>query len=108
MSCDTNGEGVAVCGKCQSALAVVCTGGCPEPYFTFRKDSKPVAPRTHEDAPRGVCNWQSGCDQPWAPWNPGKGRQPKKCEKHLAVIRQYEVNRHAKRAEVQHQGEAAA
>jgi len=97
MSCDTNGEGVAICGRCKSALAIVCTGGCPEPLITFRKDPRPTVPRTHEDAPRGICV-RKGCDQIWAPWKPGSGRQPKQSEKHLAQTQQWERNRHAKRA----------
>lgn len=108
MSCDTNGEGVACCGRCKSALVIACTGGCAEPDITFREYPKAKKPSDHENAERGICNWQGGCDQPWAPWKPGKGRQPKKCEKHLAMVRQYEVNRHARKAVVHSQEEVAA
>lgn len=98
-------SGEACCGNCGAHLAIVCTGGCAQPDIVMRENATATMkrPRAHERTQRqdrpGICNWSAGCDAPVAP--PivrGRGRPPKKCPTHIAMIREYERTRKAKNA----------
>lgn len=106
MTMSTSAAGIACCGNCGSELEVRCTGGCAEPDIVPRENyiATMKKPRDHErsqikEERPGLCSWQGGgCDQPVAPRLPGQTRTPKKCPKHLEMVRQYERNRVAKQA----------
>lgn len=99
MSCNTNGQGLACC-SCGSALAVVCTGGCPDPDVVFRSDIAAMRKPAWRDIPNSQrvkrrpvnspplhCTYLK-CKEPVALREPGAmGRPVTRCAKHLAHFR---------------------
>jgi hypothetical protein len=106
MTLHTNGAGVAIC-SCGGQLVVACERGCPEPDAVFRTDSRAPRRDRHRhgyrvkvrDVPPGMCRWQQGCDQPVAN-RTYHGRPTTKCEKHLAIVQQWEKNRRGREIKV--------